>query len=92
MKTAYFIAILILSVCLAFLTGCGDNSSAKLRGGSIVVALPKGQKLVNATWKDTSLWYLTRPMRDGEPAETSTFQEKSNYGYLEGKVVFNETK
>jgi hypothetical protein len=61
-------------------------------GGTINIDLPVGEKLAEVTWKDNNLWYLTRPMREGEEAETWTFQEKSNYGVMEGKVILKEKK
>ena len=45
-----------------------------------------------ATWKESGLWYLTRPMRENEKAEIFIFQEDSQYGIMEGKVIFIETK
>lgn len=73
------------------LTGCG-NTLARSFGGTITVDLPVGEKLQEATWKDDELWYLTRPMREDEEPETWKFQEKSNYGVIEGTVIFKESK
>jgi len=78
-----------LGLCVLGLTGC--NFTAKHFGGTINIELPKNQKLVEATWKDDSLWYLTKPMRVGDVVETYTFQEDSNFGALEGKVIFKES-
>lgn len=72
-------------------SGCG-NMMAKNYGGTIDIDLPTGEKLTEITWKNNSLWYLTRPMREGEEAETWTFQEKSNSGIMEGKVILKESK
>lgn len=72
-------------------SGCG-NMIAKNCGGTINIDLPAGEKLSEITWKNSDLWYLTRPMREGEEAETWTFQEKSNYGVMEGKVILKESK
>jgi hypothetical protein len=77
---------------LAALSGCTDNIRSKSFGGSMNVALPTNQKLVTATWKESQLWYLYRPMHSNEVAETYTFQEKSSFGMVEGKVVFTESK
>ena len=52
--------------------------------------LPACQKLVNASWKDSSLWYLTRPFREGEVAETYSYKEDSSYGVLNGTVTIRE--
>jgi hypothetical protein len=68
----------------------GGNSWSRRWGGTSTVDLPPGRKLVIATWKDESLWTLTRPMRDGELAEEYEFSERANLGVMEGKVVIKE--
>lgn len=92
----YWIQTLIPIICIAvailFAGGCTQNARTKAFGGSMTVELPKGTKLVNATWKESQMWYLTRPMHDGETAETFTFKEKSSFGMMEGTVTFKETK
>ncbi|ALA07216.1 hypothetical protein SECTIM467_92 [Brevibacillus phage SecTim467] len=81
-------AMVMLSVTLV---GC--NPVARSFGGTITVDVPKGQKFVNATWKDKdSIWYITRPMREGETPETFFFQEDTTLGILEGTVIFKESK
>jgi len=82
---------------VAVLTGLmiasvGCQQAAKRFGGSITVDLPKGEKLVNVTWKDSSLWYLTRPMTKNDKVETYKFKEDSNFGILEGTVTIKEHK
>jgi hypothetical protein len=89
MKKILFVLLAIISVTLA---SCTENSRAKKWGGTAEVALPKGQKLVTATWKGESLWYLTRPMHEDEVAETYRFHEESSYGMWEGTYVVVETK
>lgn len=85
--------IAVLAAAAFVLLGCsGCNMMAKSYGGTTSVDLPTGEKLTEVTWKDNSLWYLTRPMREGEEAETWTFQEKSNSGIMEGKVILKESK
>jgi hypothetical protein len=54
--------------------------------------LEKGQKLVDVTWKESNLWYMTKPMSETDVAERYTFRENSNWGLVEGKVIFVETK
>lgn len=39
----------------------------------MTLELPANQKLVMITWKDDSLWYLTKPMTEEDVAETYTF-------------------
>lgn len=87
MKLMLAAAIAVLS-----LTSCTENSRAKAWGGTATVDLPVNTKIINATWKDQELWYLTRPMRADEVAETATLHEQSSFGLIEGKVVFKESK
>jgi len=83
-------AILLIAMTL-FLTGC--QNTTKNWGGSMTIELPKGQKLEEITWKgDSDLWYLTRPMREDEIAETHTFQQNTEFGIFEGTVTIIETK
>ena len=82
----------LLIIPFIFLVSCTENQRAKSYGGTATVDLPKNTKLVNATWKDQELWYLTRPMRNDEVAETSTLHEQSSFGIVEGAVVFKESK
>ncbi len=72
------------------LSACTENSRARNFGGSGTIAVPCGQKVVNATWKETNLWYLTRPMREGEVPETYSFSESSQFGVLEGAMTIKE--
>lgn len=82
------IAVIILSLIVSLFS---SNWWAKAMGGTITVTLPPNTKLVNATWKKSNLWYLTRPMRKGETSETSTLNEQSNLGLVQGHVIFIET-
>lgn len=66
------------------------NWRARALGGTLNVELPPETKLVTATWKGSDLWYLTRPARKGEAPETSTFQESSALGIMQGRVIFTE--
>jgi len=46
----------ILSVMTLSLVACDQYASRKL-GGDYTHELPKGEKLVNVTWKEDTLWY-----------------------------------
>lgn len=83
------IIAVILGVML-IATGCTENQRTRYYGGNQTIDLPAGQKFLEVTWKDSDLYYLTRPMRDGETAETYTFQEKSDYGVFEGTIKIVE--
>lgn len=71
-------------------TGC--QSAAKNFGGDYTLKLPKNEKLVMITWKDNSLWYLTKSMTEDDIAETYNFQESTEFGIMEGTVTVIETK
>lgn len=74
------------------MTSCTKNQRAKQWGGKATVFLPKGEKLITATWKESNLWYLTRPMKNDEVAETYTFREESSFGMMEGTYTIREVK
>ena len=74
------------------LVSCTENSRVKTFGGTGDINLPKGQKLVNATWKGEQIWYLSRPFRKDEEAEVYIFQEESSWGVVEGTYYIHETK
>jgi hypothetical protein len=65
---------------------------AKNFGGDVIYTLPKGEKLVNVTWKEAELWYLTKPMTANDSPESYTFREKSGWGLVEGTVTLVESK
>ena len=83
------ITIVILTILLT-LTGC--QGAVKSFGGSMTLNLPENTKLEMITWKEDSLWYCTRPMRENEEAEIHTFQQSSEFGVFEGTVTIVETK
>lgn len=83
------VAITALSLTLG-MAGC--QSAARNCGGNTTLELEPNQKLEEITWKNNSLWYLTRPMTDDDIAETHTFQESSNFGVFEGSVTVVERK
>ena len=77
---------------LALTASCTENARVKTFGGTGVINLPAGQKLVNITWKETQVWYLTRKMKPEETPETYQFQEESGWGVVEGTYVIHEVK
>lgn len=89
MKKKILAVTLGLFICFG-LTGC--QGTAKRFGGSATLTLEPNQKLEEITWKDDSLWYLTRPMTEDDIAETHTFQQSTDFGVFEGTVTIVETK
>jgi hypothetical protein len=60
--------------------------------GTGTINLPKGRKLINITWKENEVWYLTRPMTESDSVETYQFTEESSWGTIEGTYNIIETK
>jgi hypothetical protein len=83
------LAIALVAITLA---SCTENARVKSWGGEGTINLPKGKKLVTITWKETQVWYLTRPMNSTDKAETYKFQEESSLGVMEGTYNIVETK
>lgn len=86
----FFAVLIATTIVMTGLTGC--QTVTKDFGGSTTVELEPNQKLEEITWKDDSLWYLTKPMTDEDVAETHTFKQQSNLGVFEGTVTIIETK
>jgi len=90
-KVGLFVAaVVIVAIIGVAVLGCTAQQRAFSMGGSATVDLPKGQKLVNITWKTNHLWYLTRPMTPEDKVETYSFQESSSFGILQGVVTVSE--
>ena len=75
--------ILILIVLLLF-AGCTQNERTRVFGGTQNMTLNQGEKLINATWKDTDLWLLVE-LPDG----SKEFREYSTYGMMNGKITIH---
>jgi hypothetical protein len=80
-----------LTLLVLGVVACTEQTSARGWGGTASLDLESGRKVVSASWKDSdSLWILTRPMRDGETAETYLYSESSAYGIVQGTVLLKE--
>jgi hypothetical protein len=77
---------------IALLGSCTENSRVKNWGGDGTLTLPKGQKLINVTWKESQIWYLTRPMTPQDSCQIYTFHESSSWGVMEGTYTIVEVK
>jgi hypothetical protein len=84
-----YLLIILLAILFA---SCTDNQRARKFGGKETIKLAEGQKLINATWKDSDLWFLTRPMTDKDSCQTYTFYEQSSWGVWEGTITIIEGK
>ena len=88
------ITIVLIIISLFYLCSCTENTRSRVWGGKMTIELPKGQKLVEATWKGetNSLWCLTEPMDSTYTPKAKMFKEYSRFGVLEGSVIFIEGK
>ena len=84
--------LIVILLLVGLISSCTDNNMARYYGGTETVNLPKGERLVTATWKETQIWYLTEPMPEGYIPTSKTFREKSQYGMMEGTIIFVESK
>ena len=83
--------ILFILMTVFCLISC-DQYISRNFGGTTTIKLEKGQKLVEATWKESDLWYLVEPMDSDYIPKTKEFIESSTVGVMEGKVIFIESK
>ena len=84
-----------LAIAAAFMlaaTSCTQQQIARNVGGKMTIKLPKGEKLMMATWKKADLFYLTEPMDSGYVPKKKMLRESSTYGVLETEITFIETK
>jgi len=64
--------------------GCTENVHSKLYGGTATIKKPEAHwKLLNLTWKDTSLWSLWYDPKTNQ----CHFKENSPFGILQGNVI-----
>ena len=88
-----FSLLFILSVLVISLSSCTGNTRARVYGGTQMIDVPAGYKVVEATWKEgSSLWYLMEPMEDDYTPKVKVFQESSRLGLVEGTVKFVESR
>ena len=90
MKKKILTCALLIVLVAVTISGC--QTTTRSLGGSMTIKLEPNTKLELVTWKDDSLWYLTRPMTENDVAETHTYQQSSEFGIFEGTVTIVETK
>lgn len=92
--------VLAVIVCFVILVGVlwscsrtfSEQGMTRSYGGSMELNLEPNRKLVEITWKEGSLWYLTKAMKPEDEAEDYIFQEKDVTDIWEGTVVIHERK
>ncbi len=83
------IALIAIAMMVSF-SSC--QGCTRQWGGTTKIELEPGEKLVEATWKNNSIWYLVEPMESDYVPKTKVFKEQSNARMLEGQVVFVERR
>lgn len=95
------VILLTITILCCIITSCDSNTSerylqqycARGAGGTVIINLEPGEKLIEVTWKDDgNIWYLVEPMDSDYIPKIKIFKEKSLAGIFEGKVIFNETR
>ena len=84
--------VIAFAALLFTCSSCTEHTRARTWGGTESITLDPGQKLVEVTWKENNIWYLTEPMEEGYVPKTKIFQEDSRFGVMEGKVIFTECR
>lgn len=83
--------LLFLTFIILF-SSCTENQRVKNFGSKGVIKLPPSQKLVSVTWKESHIWYLTKPMTPNDVPEQYQFREESSWGVIEGTYTIIETR
>lgn len=83
------IALIAIGMMVSF-SSC--QGCTRQWGGTTKIELEPGEKLVEATWKNNSIWYLVEPMESDYVPKTKVFREQSNARMLEGQVIFVERR
>ncbi len=94
-KVKVYIFNTIVFVCmllaLTMLTSSCGNKMAKEFGGTVKVELVN-KKLINITWKEESLWVLTKELKPTDSLDVYEFNEDSEYGIMNGRVIITEIR
>lgn len=89
-RRANIAGLMILVAAYLITVGCTQNQLAKHYGGTAVINLPVNAQLTSVTFKDANIWVLMKQRPVGQKPEIHTFKEYSNFGALEGTVIFQE--
>ena len=84
--------IIALAALLMITTSCTEQHMTRRYGGKLKIELPKGEKLIMATWKEANIFYLTEPMDSGYLPKKKVFRESSNFGIWESEITFIERR
>ena len=87
-----FLTVVAIMFTLFAFSSCTENTRTRNFGGAKTITLAPGEKLVQVTWKDASLWILTEPMEPDYKPKTKKFREDSRFGVMEGTVIIQEVR
>lgn len=76
--------IFVMLLMIVTFTSCTENSRARYYGGTETVELNQNEIVLSVTWKGGDMWVCTKDTTTG----IVYFREKSNFGLIEGAVVF----
>ena len=82
--------LIVISALALTLAGC-DQVLVRSGWSNMTINLPCGQKYVNASWKETEIWYAYRPANPGEAYATVTYKQQTPTNIMSGSVKFVET-
>lgn len=85
----FYVSLLVLLTGIV-ITSCTEQGRTRTLGGTMVIEVPNGYKVTNATWKESDLFYFIEPMEEGYQPKQKKFIESSSYNILETEVIFNE--
>lgn len=88
----YMKKILFVFITCMVLMSCSKQAITRRYGGNMTVNLKPGERLIEATWKENSVWYLVEPMDSDYKPKTKVFKENSALGIVEGSITFVETR
>ena len=91
-KTATSLVFTLTFLVIVIIIMLQSNYTTRNHGGNVTINIEENRKLVNVTWKNSSLWILTREMNENDIAESYKFVEDSNFGIFEGTVNIIESK
>ena len=84
--------LLMLIILLTSLTACTEKQRFREFGGKMTIRVPAGKKVITATWKQYSLFYMLEPMEPEYTPKTKTFIEDVGSSISKTEVVFIESK
>jgi hypothetical protein len=77
--------LFLTTILILISLSCTDNTIARNYGGTETITLNPNEEFINITWKEASLWIITKDVTTGK----FYAREKSPYGVLQGAVIIN---